>query len=60
MKDYLMLLVNISFLVTWFYTPKTQIGTWVAAIVAVVAVVALIVDTVDIINFIFKSRKRNE
>ncbi|EEJ69753.1 hypothetical protein [Lactobacillus crispatus] len=57
MKDYLMLLVNISFLVTWFYTPKTQIGTWVAAIVAVVA---LIVDTVDIINFIFKSRKRNE
>lgn len=57
MKDYLMLLVNISFLVTWFYTPKTQIGIWVAAIVAVVA---LVVDTVDIINFIFKSRKRNE
>lgn len=57
MKKYLWLLINISFLVTLFYIPKTQVGIWVSAIIVILA---LFVNATDILSFIFKSRKQNE
>lgn len=57
MKNYLWLLINIAFLVTLFYVPKTQLGIWVSAIIVILA---LIVNVTDIFSFISKSRKQNE
>lgn len=57
MKNYLWLLINIAFLVTLFYVPKTQLGIWVSAIIVILA---LIVNVTDIFGFISKSRKQNE
>lgn len=57
MKNYLWLLINIAFLVTLFYGPKTQLGIWVSAIIVILA---LIVNVTDIFSFISKSRKQNE
>lgn len=57
MKNYLWLLINIAFLVTLLYVPKTQLGIWVSAIIVILA---LIVNVTDIFSFISKSRKQNE
>lgn len=57
MKKYLWLLINIAFLVTLFYIPKTQFGTWVSAIIVIAA---LAVNIIDIYGFIFKSGRRDE
>ena len=57
MKNYLWLLINIAFLVTLFYVPKTQLGIWVSAIIVILAWIA---NLTDIFGFISKSRKQNE